>query len=345
MYSQKYPEDAREAAQYLRQAVPLMMRHDIPPSPVHYALWYTYVRGKDPELNASLDRSVQITGSCSPEKAESLFRKHILIDDVELIARQQDNVTHIARDVSGGLVESVQHAEHFQKTLSRQRDILGHPQSSETLGNIINVLQSSAEDIMRTQLRLHEKLVSAANEIDALRHELQESQRVAVIDSLTQLHNRLAFDRQLAQLLQQTEPKLALILFDIDHFKMFNDQYGHLMGDQVLITFAKVLQQCCPGQQSTVQALCSRFGGEEFAVILMNADLDAANTYAETVREMLSRVEVRMRNSGKLVEQITVSGGVATYQQGESVEDLIERADAALYCAKRDGRNRTAVAA
>lgn len=345
MYSQNYPEDAREAAQYLRQAIPLMMRHDIPPSPVHYALWYTYVRGKDPELNAALDRSVQITGSCSPEKAESLFRKHFLIDEVELVTHQQEIVSNVADGVADGLVHGVKSTENFHKTLLRQRNILAQQQSSETLSNIINVLQTSAEDLMQSQQRLHEKLVCAAKEIDELRHELQETQRVALIDSLTQLNNRLTFDRQLTQLLQQAEPRLSLVLFDIDHFKLFNDQYGHLMGDQVLVTFAKVLQQCCPGQESDVQALCARFGGEEFAVILINADSQAANQYAESVREMVSRVEVRVRNSGKVVEQITVSGGVAECKAGESVTDLIERADAALYCAKRDGRNRMAVAA
>ncbi len=267
------------------------------------------------------------------------------------MSRQQTVVSVVADEVAQGLAHGAKTTEVFNKTLSRQRDLLTHQQnneslrSNEALSNIINVLQSGAEDLMQSQQRLHEKLLSAATEIESLRKELQASQRDALTDNLTQLYNRMAFDRQLEQLLQQSQPQLSLVLFDIDHFKLFNDQYGHLMGDQVLITFAKVLQQCCPEQGSSVQALCARYGGEEFAVILLNADLTVANTYAESVRDMVSRIEVRVRNSDKVMEKITVSGGVATYKSGENAADLIERADAAMYCAKRDGRNRMAIAA
>jgi diguanylate cyclase len=128
---------------------------------------------------------------------------------------------------------------------------------------------------------------------------------------------------------------VALLLADIDHFKNFNDTYGHLTGDQVLRLVAMALKQNVKGQD-----IAARYGGEEFAIILPNTTLRSALTVADHVRRAVMTKELMKRSTGEHLGRITVSVGVATLHKDESAPSLIERADNALYAAKHYGRNR-----
>lgn len=170
----------------------------------------------------------------------------------------------------------------------------------------------------------------------------EELKKMSMVDGLTGISNRRYFDSFLEKVwainLRERFP-LALIMIDIDKFKVFNDTHGHLAGDQCLIDVARVID-------NTVQRsgdFVARYGGEEFAVILSNTDEVGAAALAEKIRraveEMLLNIEGQDLN-------ITVSLGVAAIQTNENIgpEDLIHAADTALYQAKRTGRNRVKIA-
>jgi len=124
-------------------------------------------------------------------------------------------------------------------------------------------------------------------------------------------------------------------MIDIDHFKSFNDTFGHTTGDQVLRLVAMSLKQNIKGQD-----LAARYGGEEFAIVLPNAALKQGIAVADHVRRAVMAKELKKRSTGEIIGRITISVGVASLLQGDTNETFIERADNCLYAAKRNGRNR-----
>ncbi len=121
---------------------------------------------------------------------------------------------------------------------------------------------------------------------------------------------------------------------DIDHFKKFNDTFGHLTGDQVLRLVAVSIKQNVKGLDTA-----ARFGGEEFAIILPGCDLVGATQVAEQVRKAVQARELVKRSTGENLGRVTISVGVATFRKEDTPVTIVERADAALYAAKRGGRN------
>jgi diguanylate cyclase len=175
-----------------------------------------------------------------------------------------------------------------------------------------------------------------------VRARLGKLETEVVKDPLTGLLNRRGLD-QAVERLRSAGMDLAsstVLMVDLDHFKRVNDSYGHLFGDQVLCATAKVLSGVIKGRD-----VAARFGGEEFVVLLPDTPESGAVTLAEQFRDAFSRAKVRRTGSDKVIDKLTVSIGVACPQAGESLDATLDRADAALYRAKNDGRNCVRVAA
>jgi two-component system, cell cycle response regulator len=173
----------------------------------------------------------------------------------------------------------------------------------------------------------------SGGDVEAMYHE--EIYRLTIVDGLTQVHNRRYFDdfleREVARC-SRSHGALSLVLFDIDHFKSINDSLGHLFGDKLLRTVASLVEGRVRREQ-----LFARYGGDEFALILPDVEIDDALAFAERVRELVERTTVEDRGrTGKA----TLSMGVAALAGDMSVQDLIKAADQALYAAKEAGRNR-----
>ena len=161
-------------------------------------------------------------------------------------------------------------------------------------------------------------------------------QAQATLDTLTELPNRRGFDLLAAQAMHeaQREPKpLTALLLDLDHFKVLNDTYGHLAGDQVLIGFARDLQSCL----RHADIVC-RWGGEEFIVLLKDTDGETGLKVAEKIRQ---HVKTQRYAYNDQALQLTVSIGLTTLQPDDTLHTLLSRADHAMYRAKQSGRNRT----
>jgi len=162
------------------------------------------------------------------------------------------------------------------------------------------------------------------------------SRRDAETDALTGIANRRGFDGRAEAALQRAAEQrhaLTIALFDLDHFKSINDTHGHDIGDDVIVAFANVLTHCAPGS-----ALLARTGGEEFAMLLERTAAETCRLCAEAIRLAV----IAERDAGSPI--ISVSGGVAELRPGESLTDMMRRADQALYRAKREGRDRIALA-
>jgi diguanylate cyclase (GGDEF)-like protein len=161
-------------------------------------------------------------------------------------------------------------------------------------------------------------------------------QRQAITDELTELANRRHFTETLDTELRRAErfgEPLGLVFADLDDFKRINDRHGHQVGDRVLRAFADCLRQ-----RVRVIDMAARLGGEEFAVLLVETDLAGATALAESLRETVSALEVPVGDSECVT--LTASFGVAAYPEARTPEDLLAAADAGLYRAKREGKNR-----
>jgi diguanylate cyclase len=171
-----------------------------------------------------------------------------------------------------------------------------------------------------------------------IRDSLNKSEERARTDILTGLPNRRALEEffRTAQIraMEKGEP-LSIFLIDIDHFKKFNDDFGHGVGDQVLRLMAKVLRE-----RVRETDLPARYGGEELIAVLPGAELATCHAIAERIRSSISECRITRRATGEILPNITVSIGVGQFQLGESMADLIDRCDRALYLAKKTGRNR-----
>lgn len=175
----------------------------------------------------------------------------------------------------------------------------------------------------------------AGDDIEAKYHE--EIYRLTIIDGLTQIHNKRYFldflDRELIRAHRHDRP-LSLVLFDIDHFKSLNDEYGHLAGDYVLKKLAEVVKE-----RVRREDLFARYGGEEFALVLAETDRPGAADLAEIIRGL---VEEATFTFDGVDLQVTISLGVSSSDEHEEPLELIKTADDRLYVAKNNGRNRVA---
>ncbi|RON57802.1 GGDEF domain-containing protein [Pseudomonas frederiksbergensis] len=330
-----YPEDYREAAALLKQAVPLMVRHNIAPNPVHYALWYTYSKGLEPELNRHLDRVVKDFDYFPPDSASKLFRDYIIRDELEDARAGQLQAINLVDGMERHVTQSVNGSLNFQTSLGHCLQMLAEP-VDERLPTLLSELQHSTQVMHDQQERFLSQLHSAQNEIKSLRDKLERAQLAATLDGLTQVLNRNTFSRLLEQALSTDAQGVALVMLDIDHFKQFNDQYGHPLGDRVLEHVGQVLRTALPPQ-----AVAARYGGEEFCVILRDcADLSAARDFAEVLRQKIQALRIKARGTNEVLDTVTASFGVAMAEARDTVESLVVRADDALYQAKRSGRNR-----
>ncbi|MFK4647789.1 diguanylate cyclase (GGDEF)-like protein [Bradyrhizobium ottawaense] len=208
----------------------------------------------------------------------------------------------------------------------------------EQIKAIVETLLRSTSEMRETNKTLEDRLTLSKNEISNLQQSLEAIRAESLTDPLTGLGNRKYFDRMIDMAVQSAlasgEP-LSLLLFDIDHFKSFNDSYGHLTGDQVLRLVGLSLKQTIKGQDIT-----ARYGGEEFAVVLPNTALRQALTVADHIRRAVMAKELKKKSTGEILGRVTISVGVSMLKQGDDTDALIERADACLYAAKRNGRNR-----
>ena len=185
-------------------------------------------------------------------------------------------------------------------------------------------------------------------ELEAIRRELEDKnrllERLSAIDTLTQIANRGRFDAVLRQEWRRAsrdEATLSLVFCDIDYFKPFNDTYGHQMGDECLVRVAQAMEEAL----NRPADLVARYGGEEFVALLVDTDAEGARLVAERMRERVLALGIE-HGSSSAAACLTVSLGVATVrpEAGLRPEDLVSRADRALYAAKQGGRNRVAVA-
>ncbi|MFC3912792.1 GGDEF domain-containing protein [Pseudaeromonas sharmana] len=330
-------ETFTQATAYLKQAVPLMIKYQIPTTPTNYALWYTYVAQTDPQLNAAVDQTLQTEGTCSPLSSELLYQQHVAAQTERNVENMKQSLEAMVSELGASMHDTLSDTGDFQtmldKSFGRLQKFDDEGMSIEETISLVRELVQGASNISQSTRQFHTRLTDAEKEISDLRGQLEKSRSEAYHDALTGLMNRRAFDQELHHLLQLGS--FSLIILDIDRFKSINDEFGHIFGDQVLKAIARRVRDGCKNGEKSF-----RIGGEEIALLLPGRNLAVARQVAEALRRAIEKVTVMDRKNGRRLNTITASFGVAEFAPGDSYEMLMRRADEQLYKAKELGRNR-----
>jgi len=333
-----FTENSDQAAVLLRKAVPKMIKHKIVPNPFNFTLWYAYYSNHFPGLNDELDFLVEKEGTCPADESEKLFLKHIIKNDEEFDSVKEifhQGISDIVAELSESIDATVKQGSGISNALLGNVNSLAEFEKDESFSHLIDELSGNANALCAINDSFQSNIAEAQKEITSLREQLKEKELQANTDALTGLSNRRLFEKAYGNLVKQ-DPSMgiALIMIDIDKFKLFNDNHGHLMGDQVLKLVGRLMKSQCPAPLLPV-----RYGGEEFALLCPGIDANEAGEIAEGLREKLHSVSLSNKRTGKKLPPVTASFGVSVCR-GEGLNQLIEKADAALYMAKEKGRNR-----
>jgi diguanylate cyclase len=308
-------------------------------TPRNYEIWYAYASGYHPALNQQINAILKAKGSISEADLVQIYEKHLSPSQLtERIDQVGVQVKGEIDQVMAMIEAALGSATSYTESLAGATEKLGQSKDRDGVRTIIESLVQTTRTMEISNRQLEERLSASKQEINELQENLEAVRTESLTDPLTQLANRKFFDitleKAIAEAFERNEP-LSLMLTDIDHFKAFNDNFGHLTGDQVLRLVAMAVRHNVKGKDTA-----ARYGGEEFAVILPNTVLRAAVTVAEHIRRAVMAKELMKRSTGEQLGRITISIGVATVRAGDTGQSLIERADTCLYAAKRHGRNR-----
>ncbi|MFT6268258.1 MAG: diguanylate cyclase [Alphaproteobacteria bacterium] len=335
----KFSDNSERAASYLRQAIPKMVTHKIVPNPLNYTLWYSYFSAGFPQLITDLDQTIERYGTCPPLVGEELFVRHITqLGEGNQIDFEnfQKAFSQTVNNISSSMDETALQSTGYTAALKDNLSALGDCDLDAAIAPVISDLSANATALCDVNETFQGQLTAAQSEINALKSQLDKSQREANTDPLTGLFNRRVFESIFNQFEDEhnQEDQLALIMMDIDKFKVFNDTYGHLKGDQILQFVGELLKSECPENVTAV-----RFGGEEFAILCPNYEITKAFDVAEKIRIKLASVSFSNKKTGTKIPPVTASFGISSKRSNEILKQIIERADKALYVAKDAGRN------
>jgi len=307
--------------------------------PRNYEIWYVYATGYNAPLNKIINETLARNGKLTEADLEQIYDTYLShIKTTDRIDKVGSRVIGEIDDVMNLISEALGAAQIYDASLVGASERLNTAHTAAQVKEIVGTLVKSTREMRDTNKALEARLALSKVEISNLQQSLEAIRAESLTDPLTGLGNRKYFDRMIETAVQNalaSNLPLSLLMFDIDHFKSFNDSYGHLTGDQVLRLVGLSLKQTIKGQDIT-----ARYGGEEFAVVLPNTALRQALTVADHIRRAVMAKELKKKSTGEILGRVTISVGVSMLKAGDDTDSLIERADACLYAAKRAGRNR-----
>ncbi|MEM6413875.1 MAG: diguanylate cyclase [Pseudomonadota bacterium] len=308
-------------------------------TPISYELWYTHVAGLNPKLSREIERAISDGTPLTEATTQDLHNRHFSNElQAAEVLEATEGVSTQVESVIEKITQAGNNYREFSGSLDEAMVTLDSVNSKPELSALISAITDATKNISNKNTSLEEELKDAREELAVLRNDVNKIREEAYTDGLTGIANRKQFDREMERTLSSLDDEevgpACLVLGDVDHFKSFNDKWGHQVGDQVLKLVASGLQSNTKGQD-----LVARYGGEEFAIILPNTDLEDAIRLTDKLRGEIANRRLTKRSTNEVIGHVTVSFGVALIRKDEAAVDVIERADRCLYKAKENGRN------
>jgi diguanylate cyclase len=320
-----------------KTALALMGECGVLATPENFELFYAYASGENPAITQTMGALISARRPFTPETLQDLRLR--CLSGARAARSMEDlgaDMRGVIDDVLGKLEASARDTSSYKAALSAATGQLGNERTPADLRALVDGLIAATRAMEARTRSLEGELQASSQQVNDLRCKLDNVRKESMTDPLTGIANRKAFDDAVRQALEQVGAgeEISLLLCDIDHFKIFNDSWGHQTGDQVLRLVANCLAENVKGRDTA-----ARYGGEEFAVLLRGTGLAAATQVANQIREAVQTKKLVKKSTGDVLGTITISIGVAQFMANEGAEAAIRRADACLYGAKHHGRN------
>jgi diguanylate cyclase len=319
--------------------VEVFEEQNINPTPLNYFVWYQYYKGDNPKFRQEMDSILSDPFGYNDRVGKRLYDEYLADDESE--NSEFDRSFRRLIDVMIKKMDAWSHKlSSHTKDLDDCSNQLTDPNiNAEDVKKITSAVLSTTSSIKEGNMAFQAEMSNGSDAVMKLRQQLVEARAEAMLDELTEIGNRKAFNNAIEELMYDAKDNpesLYLVLSDIDNFKSFNDTYGHLVGDSVLRYFANLMKKT-KGDNETV----CRYGGEEFALLIAESSMQNAIARAEGIREDIQAAHLKQRNSEKPLKTITSSFGIAEFHGDiDDAQSFIARADNALYQAKNQGRNK-----
>jgi diguanylate cyclase len=327
-----------------RRVMDDLERRGMAPTAVNYELWTHFLGHPGGALAQEIERLLSEGEVITDTLADSLASAHLprarLTDQIREAGEQLNKELDA---VAVAIKQAQKSSERYGQTLAVAGNDLDARLDPADVKQLVETLSAATRIIQRENQSLEQRLDESTAEVGRLRDHLEQVRRDATTDALTKLANRKGFDDALDRVCEQAmadgQP-LCLAVIDIDHFKKFNDTWGHQTGDQVLRYVAGVIARMAPSPR-----FAARYGGEEFAMIFPREQVSEVLKTLESIRQEVASRQLKRRSTNDDLGTITLSSGLAEWLIGETADELVGRADAALYASKHAGRNRVTLAA
>ncbi len=338
-------DNVEDANAWHTEAIAFLNRYKIPPTPVCHLVAYQYVSGRSQALTNAIEEKIHTRTTIDSYLLKQLFDE--LCHDQEETVKIENNLSDL-RGLLFNALESFSHAcahtESYNDVLQVQTQALSGEPDLADLRTIAHTLLNATSSAIEKNRHMSIQLESVKAKASSLQSEVEKLRDEASTDPLTGLYNRKALTHRMHELMSNIEEDstnpFSLLMLDIDHFKLFNDEYGHIIGDEVIRRVGMAMRNHI--RQGDFPA---RFGGEEFTVVLPSTGMDSAVDIARNIHDAIGKLVLVRRRTKERLPGITISIGAATLHRGDDCETLLERADQALYLAKQAGRNRIATEA
>ena len=332
-----YTEEKSKAGEYLRLALNYIAKHNLPANPVNYTVWYEYVSGKNMKLKKAIEHSLENAKSLNNNNVEGLYQRYVADGDRIVISKLLTKISLMLKDITYHVSETDGDLSGHGKNLGDLAEQIGDVHDYNDIKKIVDQMIVETKALVKSGKRLQTRMKISSEDLKQLHQELEKSQQEAQTDALTSLINRRGLEKRLELeriRAKQNDSPFSIIMVDIDHFKKVNDTFGHLVGDSILRSLARMIKDHLRRND-----IAARYGGEEFLILLPVTEIEGAKAVGQKIRKALSTKEWKLKENGKSIGRITVSMGISLYKFNEPEESLIKRADDALYLAKNNGRD------
>lgn len=334
-----YQDSVEQASEKAALAIAFLQRNRLAAHPVNFTVAYEYISGVIAELCQAIEDKLGAKIPFDDFVMAELYNSFIvptgrqneqLIRQVYQMLTQFQQQANATGELIDGYVSVLDHSLQALKTDTAE-------QARDTIARVL----SATYELKIGQQKLRDQLSKAQDQSHQLREEVEQLKRQRHVDPLTGMFNRLAMQEHIDMwLTENPQRRIAAISVDLDHFRQFNQDYGHGIGDVILSKVARKISAYVQDSGLPVRA-----GGEEFLILLPDVDLRTAGEIAEQVRRGVEKLRFVSSRSKKTLPKVTISLGVALYQSSENWHQFLARTTQVLAIAKKRGRNQVATEA